>query len=146
MVSNSESRITSWLRNTSGFWFAVYATLMAFSLYTCVYAFRKTFSVATFDDISYAGISFKVWLVTFPDNWLCMFQICWDKSYLRAKSKIAICWEFLLQLQLPESPGYSLDLFQDPTTSFFFLPMASHWVWCGEWFLDISREGDTRRC
>ncbi len=65
MVSNSESRITSWLRNTSGFWFAVYATVMAFSLYTCVYAFRKTFSVATFDGISYAGISFKVWLVTF---------------------------------------------------------------------------------
>jgi hypothetical protein len=65
MVSNSESRITSWLRNTSGFWFAVYATVMAFSLYTCVYAFRKTFSVATFDGISYLGISFKVWLVTF---------------------------------------------------------------------------------
>ena len=65
MVSYSESRITSWLRNTSGFWFAVYATVMAFSLYTCVYAFRKTFSVATFDGISYAGISFKVWLVTF---------------------------------------------------------------------------------
>jgi len=65
MVSNSESRITSWLRNTSGFWFALYATVMAFSLYTCVYAFRKTFSVATFDGISYLGISFKVWLVTF---------------------------------------------------------------------------------
>ena len=65
MVSYSESRITSWLRNTSGFWFALYATVMAFSLYTCVYAFRKTFSVATFDGISYAGISFKVWLVTF---------------------------------------------------------------------------------
>jgi Family of unknown function (DUF5690) len=65
MVSYSESRITSWLRNTSGFWFALYATIMAFSLYTCVYAFRKTFSVATFDGISYAGISFKVWLVTF---------------------------------------------------------------------------------
>lgn len=38
---------------------------MAFCLYTCVYAFRKTFSVATFDGISYLGISFKVWLVTF---------------------------------------------------------------------------------
>ncbi|MBA4053537.1 MAG: hypothetical protein C0490_02385 [Marivirga sp.] len=38
---------------------------MAFCLYTCVYAFRKTFSVATFDGISYLGISYKVWLVTF---------------------------------------------------------------------------------
>jgi hypothetical protein len=30
-----------------------------------VYAFRKTFSVATFDGMAYAGISYKVWLVTF---------------------------------------------------------------------------------
>jgi len=65
MASHSESRITSWLKRTNGFWFALYATFMAFSLYTCVYAFRKTFAVATFDDIAYAGISYKVWLVTF---------------------------------------------------------------------------------
>jgi len=38
---------------------------MAFCLYTCVYAFRKTFSVATFDGLAYAGISYKVWLVMF---------------------------------------------------------------------------------
>jgi hypothetical protein len=38
---------------------------MSFSLYTCVYAFRKTFAVATFDGIAYAGISYKVWLVIF---------------------------------------------------------------------------------
>ncbi len=62
---SGESIITRWLKSTHGFWFALYATLMAFGLYTCVYAFRKTFSVATFDGISYAGISYKVWLVTF---------------------------------------------------------------------------------
>jgi hypothetical protein len=65
MASRLEVAVTSWLQRTSGFWFAVYATTIAFCLYTCVYAFRKTFSVATFDGISYAGISFKVWLVTF---------------------------------------------------------------------------------
>jgi hypothetical protein len=65
MVLSKESNITVWLKRTSSFWFAVYATVMAFSLYTCVYAFRKTFSVATFDGISYGGISYKVWLVTF---------------------------------------------------------------------------------
>ncbi|HYI78858.1 MAG TPA: DUF5690 family protein, partial [Chryseolinea sp.] len=37
----------------------------AFCLYTCIYAFRKTFSVATFDGLAYAGISYKVWLVMF---------------------------------------------------------------------------------
>jgi hypothetical protein len=38
---------------------------MAFSLYTCIYAFRKAFPVATFDNMSYGGVSYKVWLVTF---------------------------------------------------------------------------------
>lgn len=65
MALSSESPITRWLKQTNAFWFALYATTMAFCLYTCVYAFRKTFSVATFDGISYLGISFKVWLVTF---------------------------------------------------------------------------------
>ncbi|MEO8470598.1 MAG: DUF5690 family protein, partial [Chryseolinea sp.] len=65
MVSSStESEITSWLKRTNGFWFALYATIMAFSLYTCVYAFRKTFAVATFEGLAFAGISYKVWLVT----------------------------------------------------------------------------------
>jgi hypothetical protein len=65
MALSDESPITRWLRQTNGFLFALYATLMAFSLYTCVYAFRKTFSVATFEGLAYWGISYKVWLVTF---------------------------------------------------------------------------------
>jgi len=39
--------------------------LAAFLLYTCVYGFRKTFAVATFDGVDYLGISYKVWLVVF---------------------------------------------------------------------------------
>lgn len=38
---------------------------MAFCLYTCVYAFRKTFAVATYEGLAYAGVSYKVWMVTF---------------------------------------------------------------------------------
>jgi hypothetical protein len=65
MVSHGNNRLTQWLKQTNGFWFASYATVMAFCLYTCIYAFRKTFSVATFDGLAYAGISYKVWLVMF---------------------------------------------------------------------------------
>ena len=39
--------------------------MAAFLLYTCVYGFRKTFAVATFDGVDYLGISYKVWLVVF---------------------------------------------------------------------------------
>ena len=60
-----KSAITEWLSKANGFVFALYATLAAFCLYTCVYAFRKTYSAATFEGIRYAGIDYKVWLVTF---------------------------------------------------------------------------------
>jgi Family of unknown function (DUF5690) len=60
-----ENKITVWLRDANGFWFSLYATGAAFCLYTCVYAFRKTFSVATFSGLEYAGVSYKVWLVIF---------------------------------------------------------------------------------
>ncbi len=63
--TKKESPITQWLKNSNGFLFSLYATLAGFCLYTCVYAFRKTFSAATFEGIQYAGIDYKVWLVTF---------------------------------------------------------------------------------
>lgn len=59
------SLINNWLKHTHGIWFTIYASLAAFCLYTCVYAFRKTFAAATFEGLFFAGISYKVWLVTF---------------------------------------------------------------------------------
>ncbi len=59
------SIISNWLKQTHGIWFTIYTSLAAFCLYTCVYAFRKTFAAATFEGLLFAGISYKVWLVTF---------------------------------------------------------------------------------
>jgi hypothetical protein len=64
-LSNQPSSITAWLQRTHGIWFTIYASLSAFCLYTCVYAFRKTFAAATFEGLLFAGINYKVWLVTF---------------------------------------------------------------------------------
>jgi len=64
-LKEKDSKITNWLSQTNGVWFTVYAALSAFCLYTCVYAFRKTFAAATFDGLAFAGISYKVWMVTF---------------------------------------------------------------------------------
>lgn len=57
--------ITRWLAASHPGWFTLYASISAFGLYTCIYAFRKTFSVATFEDVVFLNISYKVWLVTF---------------------------------------------------------------------------------
>jgi len=51
------SKQPSWL-------FVVYASLAAFFTYSCMYAFRKTFTVATFDEQFFLGIHYKIWLIS----------------------------------------------------------------------------------
>jgi Family of unknown function (DUF5690) len=58
-----KNSITKWLENANGFWFSLYAAGSAFCLYTCVYAFRKTFPVATFEGLTFGGMHYKDWLV-----------------------------------------------------------------------------------
>ncbi len=65
VLQSPESKITSWLKKNNGFSFTLYASLAAFCLYTCVYAFRKTFAAATFEGITYWGIGYKELLVIF---------------------------------------------------------------------------------
>lgn len=43
--------------------FVLHASLAAFGTYFCMYAFRKPFSVATFEGLSYMGIDYKILLV-----------------------------------------------------------------------------------
>jgi len=65
VAPEQEHRITTWLRLSHPIVFTLYASLTAFCLYTCVYIIRKTFASATFNDLQFAGITYKVWLVTF---------------------------------------------------------------------------------
>lgn len=58
------SVVTEWLRRSSSVRFSIFTGLVAFLLYTCVYGFRKTFSVATFSGQEFMGMDLKVWLVT----------------------------------------------------------------------------------
>lgn len=64
-IEISKSNITRWLEQTNGVWFSIYAAGSAFCLYTCVYSFRKTFSVATFQGVEFWNVSYKSWLVIF---------------------------------------------------------------------------------
>jgi hypothetical protein len=65
MTSINKSRINQWLSETNGFWFSFYTAVSAFCLYTCIFALRKTFGVATYEGLSFGGISYKVWMVLF---------------------------------------------------------------------------------
>lgn len=63
-LSADKGRIRRWLSDHPLF-LSIYAAISAFCLYSCVYAFRKTFAVAIFEGQKFAGIDFKIWLVTF---------------------------------------------------------------------------------
>jgi hypothetical protein len=63
MGSSLSHTITQKLSQANRFWFSIYATLVAFCLYTCIFAFRKTFTVGTFEGLAYLGVSYKVWLI-----------------------------------------------------------------------------------
>ncbi|MEC7264794.1 MAG: DUF5690 family protein, partial [Bacteroidota bacterium] len=51
------------LKKRSSLIFVLHASLAAFGTYFCMYAFRKPFSVATFEGLSYFGVNYKILLV-----------------------------------------------------------------------------------
>ncbi|SKA20742.1 hypothetical protein SAMN04488128_1021581 [Chitinophaga eiseniae] len=42
---------------------SLYAALVAFGTYSCMYAFRKPFTAGIFEGVSFLGIDYKIWLV-----------------------------------------------------------------------------------
>jgi MFS family permease len=58
-------RLKQFLEQASPLTLAVYTALVSFCLYSCVYTFRKTFTVATFEGLQYLNVDYKVWLVVF---------------------------------------------------------------------------------
>ena len=55
--------IKDWLSRQNQAVFSLYAMVMAFSTYACMYAFRKPFTAAAFSDLEYWGIELKTLLI-----------------------------------------------------------------------------------
>ncbi|MBP1618471.1 MAG: hypothetical protein H6Q14_2298 [Bacteroidetes bacterium] len=60
-----KKKISGWLSTQPSWVFVVYASLTAFLTYSCMYAFRKPFTVGLFEDLSFWGVDYKIWLITF---------------------------------------------------------------------------------
>lgn len=52
-----------WLQKAPSFYFVSFAMLAAFGAYFCMYAYRKPFTVATFEGLNLWGLDFKIWLI-----------------------------------------------------------------------------------
>uniref|UniRef100_UPI0030DD5ACA DUF5690 family protein n=1 Tax=uncultured Imperialibacter sp. TaxID=1672639 RepID=UPI0030DD5ACA len=59
-----EAKVTTWLQSTNKVVFSVFCILAAFCTSSCMYAFRKPFAVATFEDEAFWGIDYKILLIT----------------------------------------------------------------------------------
>lgn len=44
--------------------FTLFAILTSFLTYSCMYAFRKPFTAATYDGMAFLGVQYKIWLIT----------------------------------------------------------------------------------
>ncbi|MDN5204954.1 DUF5690 family protein [Fulvivirgaceae bacterium BMA10] len=56
-------KVSKWLSERHSSFFTIYTILAAFGTYSCMYAFRKPFAVATFDQLEIWGVSYKVLLI-----------------------------------------------------------------------------------
>ncbi len=61
-MKNSFLRL--WLSKASPFIFSLYASVVAFCAYTCIFSFRKPFTVATFEGLTFLEIDYKIWLIS----------------------------------------------------------------------------------
>lgn len=59
-----KSFITRWLSHANPFVFSLYASLVAFCAYTCIFSFRKPFTVATFEGMTFMDVDYKIWLIS----------------------------------------------------------------------------------
>ena len=55
-------RSPAFLRNPTTF--TIFGATAAFCTYACMYAFRKGITAVTFEGMAFAGVSYKIWLVT----------------------------------------------------------------------------------
>lgn len=57
-----------WVKNKLGkqapWMTVVFAALVTFSVYTCMYGYRRAFTAAGYSDQSFLGVDYKIWLVT----------------------------------------------------------------------------------
>lgn len=59
-----QQRLRHYLSNQPEWVFAIFASLSAFFTYSCMYAFRKPFTLATYEGLYFAGVDYKIWLIT----------------------------------------------------------------------------------
>ena len=57
-------QLRNYISQKPKWFFIVFASLTAFLTYSCMYAFRKPFTIAAFEGYTLFGADYKIWLIT----------------------------------------------------------------------------------
>ncbi len=60
IIASPRGRVTTWLERAPAPVMNIYAIVVAFAAYSCVYAFRKPFTAATYDGLHFAGTQIEL--------------------------------------------------------------------------------------
>ncbi len=121
-------RITEYLNKTRPIIFIIYAIFAALATYSSMYAFRKPFAAATFDNIEVWGIDLKILMIIFQSVGYLISKLYGIKIVAELKkerralaiiSTITISWLSLLLFALLPLPFNIIFMF----TNGFFLGM-----------------------
>lgn len=63
-MEKTKLRIRNYVSHQPSWFFALYASLVAFLTYSCMYAFRKPFTIGEFQGLIFLGTDYKIWLIT----------------------------------------------------------------------------------
>jgi len=63
-MTTVKSHIRNYVARQPRWFFLLFASLAAFLTYSCMYAFRKPFTIGEFQGITLFGASYKIWLIT----------------------------------------------------------------------------------
>lgn len=122
--------IKQWLEKQPQWFFISYVIIASFSTYACMYAFRKPFTVATFENGNFLGIDEKIWFITAQvvgytlSKFIGIKVISEMKSHKRAISILILilaAWVSLFLFGLVSSPYRIIFLFSNG------LPLGMIW-------------------
>jgi len=114
----------------SELFFSIFAILVAFLTYSSMYAFRKPFSAAMFDNLVFLGVHYKIWLITSQvigytiSKFIGIKLVSEMKPQMRAVSiitVIGIAWLALLLFAITPTPVNIIWMF------FNGLPLGMVW-------------------
>jgi hypothetical protein len=125
------SRITRWLtKHQNDYFFVIYASVAAFMVYFCMYAFRKPFAVAMFDGLTIWGLNYKIVLIISQVSGYALSKFIGIKVISEMKpSKRAIL--IVIFLLLAETALLLFGLVNPPYNFFFLflngIPLGMIW-------------------